>query len=1100
MQAAIRNLLTSVAIIFLVFSLAAGVAVSSDDLQITPEDDFSSSGNVGGPFEPPQKTYQLTNTGTESIYWGADKTASWLDISPTWGTLDPNQSATFTVSLNAQANTLPPGTYTDTLTFTNLDTGYKQTRGVILTVSAGAGILQVTPDSNFEPSGLIGGPFSPGSKDYQLTNIGQHPLYWGAEKNVTWLDLSDTWGQLDPNQSTVVTVSLNSQAETFDPGTYTDTITFLNISTETPYTRDVILTVFAPAGIWAEPASFELTLKEGTSQTRILTLGNNGSNQLNFTLRTRKAAASTGPAAQSDQASTPTVPSAQEYKSSSLPKNIDFNGRPCKPGELLVRFAPTLNHTLPSTAGKNAILLALGNRHNYATLTSELQAYAAAHPGICRLISLGQSVQGRELWAMLITDNPDDEEDEPEFKYVGNMHGNEWLGLEMCLYFIDMLLNDYGSVGRITDLVDSTAIWVVPSMNPDGLEANTRYNANGYDLYGSFPDYPDELNDNIFDGAPLNDAGRQPEVYHIMHWSIKNSFTLSADLHTGALCVMYPYNDDDKGSVYSPTPDDDLYTDISKRYSIYNLPMWNNPAFAHGITNGAVFFPSNGVMNDCNYRYLSCNAVTIELCNSHNPPTSEIPDYWEDNCESMLTFVEAAHIGVRGIVTDRATGMPLWAKVNVVGNTHPVFTDPTVGDYHRMLLPGTYDLVFDAPGYAPVTVENINVIDGLATRIDVQLTDADLNDDGEINETDFALFSGHWMDTDCAGAAECKAADFNGDGQVGTVDLMLLSESWLKKAGLRFRVYPEQTVNAVGVVGGQINPACISYNVTNRSNNLINFSVTKTQNWIDLIPENGTLGPYASTTVQICFNADAESLAEGIYGDSITFTDNTNNINVQREIILEVKPKLLLAYWNFDEGAGSTAGDVSGNGHDGTLVGTPQWITGKIDQALDFDGSNDYVVVGQDASLQTSSVLVAAWASIDRFTNWDGIVGYCQDNQLDESGWYLCTYGGHVEWCVSVNGSLRCLSCYPPASTWTHFVGTYDGQDVRLYVNGLEVGSGIAASGAIDWTFTPLDLNIGRYHDDNENIPFDGRIDDVRIYNYALSAPEVENLYNGIDP
>ena len=80
---------------------------------------------------------------------------------------------------------------------------------------------------------------------------------------------------------------------------------------------------------------------------------------------------------------------------------------------------------------------ALGGYHNYAGLTAELADYTAVYPDICRLYTLGQSVQGRELWAMLITDDPNTEEDEPEFKYVSTMHGNEPLGTEMCLYFID---------------------------------------------------------------------------------------------------------------------------------------------------------------------------------------------------------------------------------------------------------------------------------------------------------------------------------------------------------------------------------------------------------------------------------------------------------------------------------------------------------------------------------------------------------------------------------------------------------------------------------------------------------------------------------------
>src|SRR5687767_6170846 len=66
-------------------------------------------------------------------------------------------------------------------------------------------------------------------------------------------------------------------------------------------------------------------------------------------------------------------------------------------------------------------LLTNGVYHSYETLTSDLQSYAATYPAITRLLNLGQSVQGRNIWALQITDNPAVEEDEPEFEYVGSM-------------------------------------------------------------------------------------------------------------------------------------------------------------------------------------------------------------------------------------------------------------------------------------------------------------------------------------------------------------------------------------------------------------------------------------------------------------------------------------------------------------------------------------------------------------------------------------------------------------------------------------------------------------------------------------------------------
>lgn len=419
----------------------------------------------------------------------------------------------------------------------------------------------------------------------------------------------------------------------------------------------------------------------------------------------------------------------------------------------------------------------LGSYHDYASLTTELQAYAANEPNICRLHSLGQSVQGREIWAMLITDNPEEEEDEPEFRYIGAIHGDESLGAEMCLYFIDMLLSEYDNANpRIADIVDSTAIWIVPLMNPDGLEADSRYNADGYDLNRMFPSYPNDFTGNIFDGEPLGDTGPPVEVAHLMRWSAENSFILGGEFHTGSLVVNYPYDDDGLGSVDSPTPDDLLFEDISRRYSMYNPPMWNSTEFYQGISNGAAWYSITGGMEDWCYRYLSCNDVIIEISNDYQPPSSQIPYYWDDNRDSMLSYLEAVHIGVRGVVIDHATSQPIYAKITVADNSHPVFTDPDVGDYHRMLLPGQYDLTFSAPGYLPQTVTGVIVGEDAATRVDVELVfDADLSGDDDIDFQDFAIFAEKWQTEACPGCP----GDYSGDGRIDAEDLVRLMSSWL---------------------------------------------------------------------------------------------------------------------------------------------------------------------------------------------------------------------------------------------------------------------------------------------------------------------------------
>ena len=115
-------------------------------LEVTPVEDFEPSGLPGGPFTPMLKDYQLRNIGPNSLYWGVDITADWLDLWPWWGLLDPNESSIVTFSLTQQARTLPEGIYTDTLTFLDITNEEEQTRGAILTIAVPE-YIWVSPNS-----------------------------------------------------------------------------------------------------------------------------------------------------------------------------------------------------------------------------------------------------------------------------------------------------------------------------------------------------------------------------------------------------------------------------------------------------------------------------------------------------------------------------------------------------------------------------------------------------------------------------------------------------------------------------------------------------------------------------------------------------------------------------------------------------------------------------------------------------------------------------------------------------------------------------------------------------------------------------------------
>ena len=344
----------------------------------------------------------------------------------------------------------------------------------------------------------------------------------------------------------------------------------------------------------------------------------------------------------------------------------------------------------------------------FEQLQSELQSIAASHPNICRLVSIGRSVQGRDIWFMKITDNPDLEEDEPEFKYSSSMHGDEVTGMEMCRRLINLLTDSYGIDPTLTSYVNGIEIWICPLHNPDGYVSGSRYNAHGTDLNR---DFPDPITD------PVDDpAGREPETQAFMYLGYDHRFILSANYHGGALVVNYPW---DSREAY--TPDDTMIRNFSLGYSYRNPPMWNSPYFTHGVTIGWAWYIVNGGMQDWCYEWRGDIDVTIEVSETKWPNWSTMDQFWQENRDAMLYYMSRTLIGIRGIVTDGSTGLPVPATVDVAQIGKTIRTDPEVGDYHRMLEPGTYTLKVEAFGYETQTIPGIVVVDGPASRRDVVL-------------------------------------------------------------------------------------------------------------------------------------------------------------------------------------------------------------------------------------------------------------------------------------------------------------------------------------------------------------------------------------------
>ena len=360
--------------------------------------------------------------------------------------------------------------------------------------------------------------------------------------------------------------------------------------------------------------------------------------------------------------------------------------------------------------------------HDYNELTTFLQNIATVYPNITKLESIGQSVQGRELWVMEISDNPGINEIEPEFKYVANMHGDETVGRELSLYLIEWLVQGYGNNDRATNIINNTDVFIMPSMNPDGFENGSRYNANGIDLNR---DFPDQFND------PNNSTlGRQPETKALMEWTWEHSFVLSANMHTGALVANYPFDGPNSGS-YSTSPDDNLFIHLSLAYANAH-PNMSSGGFSNGITNGSQWYAISGGMQDWNYVWENGCDITLEQNEVKWPNSNQLAGLWDDHREPMVIYLEEVHDGIRGLVTDD-NYEPINAIISIQDIDHDILPDSEIGDYYRLLAPGTYTITAQAFGYLSQSEEVTVPIDGYVTKdfqlsLDPSLAEADIED------------------------------------------------------------------------------------------------------------------------------------------------------------------------------------------------------------------------------------------------------------------------------------------------------------------------------------------------------------------------------------
>lgn len=205
----------------------------------------------------------------------------------------------------------------------------------------------------------------------------------------------------------------------------------------------------------------------------------------------------------------------------------------------------------------------------------------------------------------------------------------------------------------------------------------------------------------------------------------------------------------------------------------------------------------------------------------------------------------------------------------------------------------------------------------------------------------------------------------------------------------------------------------------------------------------------------------------------------------------------LVLYYTFDREEKGKIVDLSGNGNDAAIKGQPKWVQGKLGEALEFEMNGQSLEVPNSDSLNSDEITIAVWINwsgenlpnqvLGKFTYKDG--GYLFKMENAETNLWLYDEGSGAHWYRAVP--------MPTPGEWTHLAVTFDGSNQRGYVNGVKAEK----SGNVDMPWdgpirhVDAPLQIGAY---SSSFLFTGMIDDLAIYNRALSEEEIlEVMENG---
>jgi hypothetical protein len=384
---------------------------------------------------------------------------------------------------------------------------------------------------------------------------------------------------------------------------------------------------------------------------------------------------------------------------------------------------PFIPESIPSmleefkTASNPASMSTWDSYPNYDTYLAMMKQFTIDYPDLCILDTIGESVEGRLLLALKISDNVKNNEPEPEVFYTSSMHGDELTGYVLMLRLADYLLSNYNKP-NIKELVDNLEIFINPLANPDGTFAGgnqsvygaTRFNANNVDLNRNFPDPKG--------GSHPDGKLWQLENLAMMEYMKNREFSLSMNFHGGIEVLNYPWD------TYEAWHADDAWFQlVCKEYvdTVHAISPNYMTDLQNGITNGYDWYEVEGGRQDYMTYFLHGREITAELSTVKLISASQLPQMWENNYRSLLNYLNQALCGIHGLVTDTA-GNALITKISILGHdkdSSHVWSQSS-GVFYRYLKAGNYNLTFESDGYSSETIQ-VAVNDFQKTAVEVQM-------------------------------------------------------------------------------------------------------------------------------------------------------------------------------------------------------------------------------------------------------------------------------------------------------------------------------------------------------------------------------------------